>query len=45
MLQPKDGLTQISYKDPTVLKVFKQSFGDGPIDIDLHRVTIIATKP
>ena len=31
--------------DPTVLKVFKQSFGDGPIDIDLHRVTIIATKP
>ena len=30
--------------DPTVLKVFKQSFGDGSIDIDLHRVTIILTK-
>ena len=31
--------------DPTVLKVFKQSFGDGPTDIDLHRMTIIVTKP
>ena len=31
--------------DPTVLKVFKQSFGDWPIDIDLHQVTIIVTKP
>ena len=30
--------------NPSVLKVFKQSFGDRPIDIDLHRVTIIVTK-
>ena len=31
--------------DPTVLKVFKQSFSDRPINIDLHQVTIIVTKP
>ena len=30
--------------DPTVLKAFKQSFSDRPIDIGLHRVTIIVTK-